>query len=152
MGDQVDQSAADAIYRVENGLNKIEKLLREILAERERPLDYDQTFVVSNGAAIGVVPIVLPRTLKHVEIWLSSDSAATVVVFAGQQSLAAASAQYSTAIAGGSTASCSSNGGQIKVRDYLDGSGYLTVYFPAATPCCANVRVRSLTVGKAPGE
>jgi hypothetical protein len=122
----------------------VERLTRSL----EWEADYDVTYVVGGlNAAAAVSQIQLPRTLRHVEMTLTVDSSVpmSTAVFAGQIALVDAQNRHKAATAAGpSGAICSSSGGSVTARDYLDGTGILTVLFTGAATTFANVRVRSL--------
>lgn len=137
-------------------LDIIEQRLYDLLADREQEPDYDQTFVVGGTLAAASVVVIgnMPRTLKHVELTLWGDALGAIAVFAGNVSLVQAQGMHNVANAAGaiSNAICSSGGGKVTVRDYLDSSGYLTVFFVAAYTGFANVRVRQLDETQARGQ
>jgi len=122
-------------------------LLERIASAAEAEAEYDVTFVVGGtnaGAAVQAVQSI-PRSLRHVEITLTVDSSTpvSVALFSGNITLPDAQNRHKLALSS-SGAICSSSGGNVTVRDYLDQTGYLTVYFSAAATTYANVRVRSL--------
>lgn len=122
--------------------------VERILSSLESEPDYDVTFVVGGlNAGAAVAQIQLPRTLHHVQLELAVDSSApvSVALFTGNLAVADAANRHKiTAGPSSSGAICSSSGGTTKAREYLDGSGILTVLFTAAGTTFANVRVRSL--------
>lgn len=123
-------------------LHKLQKLLEERLPEGEQVVDFDVPYVF-NFIAAGVINIVVPRTLKHVEITLSAEVAApnfVAVLFGNNQQ--AQCAQLFAATGQVDPCAVVSPGGQVKVRSYTDGSGYITVYAPAAA--VGTMRLRSL--------
>lgn len=132
-------------------LKELVELVRRISGGLEREPSYDSTWVVGGvpGAA-GVVLINLPRTLKHVQVELTaalSPTTSLVALFAGNLTVAQAQAQFAIqAGLGQSSCLCCSNGGTVKTREFLDGSGYLTVLFTGAFANYgwANVRIREL--------
>lgn len=132
-------------------LDTIVERLDDLLLNSEQEPDFDQTFVVGGQPAAAIVlPIYLPRTIRHVEITLScmlSTTAYIVGLFAGNVTATQAANQhnFSGSSPAASNAICTSNGGAVTARDYLDGSGILSVYFSgSASVAYANVRVRSL--------
>lgn len=127
-------------------LGRMISLLERIAQSLEIQSEYDVNYVVGGTqAGAAVLAISLPRTLHHVELSLAVDSSAAVSValFSGNITLADAATRHN-ANTGPSQAICSSSGSKVTVRDYLDQTGYLTVYFTAAATTYANVRVRSL--------
>jgi hypothetical protein len=135
-------------------LARIEALLYEALrTQTEEESDFDQTFIVGGFLAAGgaVLPIALPRTLRHVELTLSLQTASPTNVVAcavlpGNLSLAQANGQHNVIGQGTSNAIVTSVAGGVTARDFLDQSGWLTVYvdLTAGGTAFANVRIRSL--------
>ncbi len=155
MGNQELSQEAEATFSLGAQLARVLQILEERMPTGESVRDYDQTFVVGaynlvGTAAVGVIGP-LPRTLKHVEIefYVAAPNGAVLgFIIQGNNSVAqsAQSVNPSTALSG-TGATCMSGGGKVTVRDYLDGSGYLTVFIPwfsPNNPTYANVRVRSL--------
>lgn len=130
-------------------LTRHSKLLRRLVGEKEQPGDYDQAFGLSFTAAPQVVVVQVPRTLKHVELTISIAYATAGVqnalfVFSGQ--LTSVQALGSIAGPGQSAHTVASSGGQVRARDYLDGTGYITVLCQqsGAGNLYGTLRVRSL--------
>ncbi len=98
-------------------------------------------------AASAAIPFGLPRTLRHVEITLSVTAPTEIALMPGNLTLAQASGQHGHSLgsSGQSNAICTTGGGTVTARDYLDQSGFMTVYFPnGVNGAYANIRVRSL--------
>jgi hypothetical protein len=132
-------------------MDSIEMLLRDLLLDSEQESDFDQTFIVGGLLAAAVaIPIGLPRTLRHVEMTLSATANVQVAVLPGSLTTAQAAAQHSQTNAGGqSNAIVTSGGGTVTARDYLDQSGWVTIYFTAAITGYANLRIRQLDATQA---
>lgn len=130
-------------------LDTIAGLLRDQLLDSEQEPDYDQSFViVGNPAAAAAGKISLPRTIRHAEIAFQAQVAPVVpcALFDGNPTAADCASQFATntGTVSGSSAIAASIGSTVTVRDYLTGSGILTVFFSAATVGACIVRVRSL--------
>lgn len=125
-------------------------VLRQIRDALEREPDFDTTYVVGGvNAAAAAFPIQIPRTIRHMEITLAVDTSTpvSVALLPGNVTVADAQNRHKSSgagAAGSSGAIVSSSGGSVTVRDYSDGSGYLTVFMSAAATTFASVRVRSL--------
>jgi hypothetical protein len=133
-------------------MDSIEMLLRDLLLDSEQESDFDQTFIVGGLLAAAVaIPIGLPRTLRHVEMTLSATSSVQVAALPGSLTTAQAAAQHSQTNASGgqSNAYLVSGGGAVTSRDYLDQSGWITIYFAAAITGYANLRIRQLDATQA---
>lgn len=152
MATQAPEAQIDLNNSVLVRLDHIAALLHKLMETQERETDIDQTWVVGGSpTAASVVPIQLPRTLKHVEITFSVDNptsaSVSVALFDGNLPLAVAQGAHNPAAtaAQASNAIVTSAGGTKTVRDQLGESGFLTVFFSgAAANIFANVRVRNL--------
>lgn len=130
-------------------LGRIADTLDTIAASLEEEVDYDTTYLVGGTfAAAAVLPINLPRTIHHAEITLcvgTSDPTKFAALFVGQLDVATAGNRHNPAAGGSSSgALAGSNGNTVTVRDYLDQTGILTVFFTGAATIYASVRIRSL--------
>lgn len=124
-------------------LHKLYKLLEQRLPEGEQVVDFDVPYVFNIVGGAGVINAVIPRTIKHVELTLSAEVASPnfVAVLFGNNGLAQCQQLFA---ATGQVDPCAvvSPGGQVKVRSYTDGSGYITMYASAAAT--GTLRIRSL--------
>lgn len=142
----VTDSTARAVLRK---LDCIEGFLRDLLLDSEQAEDLDITYIVGGTIAAASVQVVgpMPRTIKQAEIELSLTSVGgPVAVLAGNWTLTQAQGlvNLGATAPGQANAVVISGGGKSSVRDYLDSSGYLTVFFAAAYTGFAQVRVRQL--------
>lgn len=140
-------AAALAVSAAMAKLDAMLHWLARIANSLEEEPEYDSTFVAGgNPGAATVIIVQIPRTLRHVELTLSVTTSIEVAVLPGNLSITQAQGQHghNAGVTGLSNASVTSAGGSVTARDYLDGSGYLSVYFTAAGTGYANLRVRSL--------
>jgi hypothetical protein len=148
-----NDSVTEAIFGLGAQIARILGLLQDRLPESEDTIDYDQTYVVTGATGAPGVTIInnLPRTLRYVEIELTAVVPAVaagadnyMALFTGNGTIASCQAGLNTAVNAGSNATCVTGGGRVKCREYLDQSGYLTVYMNNGG--IANVRIRSLDI------
>ena len=128
-------------------LHHISKGIDRLVASEEQVPDYDQTFVVTCGAATpAAITVQLPRTVHYAELTISSStSGGDVAVLTGELTLPQAQQLHNITVTGPSNAEVATGGGKASSRSYLDQSGYLTILFsnPTATGS-ATLRVQSL--------
>ncbi len=128
-------------------LSEISQQLWRIIESLEAEPDYDTTFVVGGvNAGPAVQSIQIPRTIRHARLNLTVDTSVpvSVALFGDNLDIPTVQRRHQAATAGPSGAIISSSGGTVECRDYLNQSGYFTVYFSAAATTYASVRVRSL--------
>lgn len=144
-----------AIGSILGRLDNISSLLRDLLLDIEQEPDFDQTYIVGGGNVTNnynVVPITLPRTLRHVEITvtIAQQSANNLILGLFPGNLTLSQAQVAMVDAQTALTSLSAiavvSSGRVTTRTYLDGSGFLTVYCRTINTGAmfANIRIRSL--------
>lgn len=130
-------------------LAKLEDLrvdFRDAILNSEQEPDFDQTFSGAVAANDGSVTINLPRTITHIEFdfqVLLSGSTTPVYLFDGTPGSAYMSAVAAQIDGVGGAIACATNS-DFKGRDYLSGTGVLTIYNPTAEQASFNLRIRNL--------
>lgn len=147
----VDHSAQSFdIAGLSHQVDKLMELLKARLPEGEQVSDYDQTWVTYFGTEVAAPPLVIPRTLRHVEITLVSMSigvgtTGVICLFEGN-SIATDPILTQGPAVGVSSALLASAGQKVQGRFWLDRTGLLVLQpIPlSGTELISVLRLRSL--------